>query len=54
MSKYDRPDTRSLYLAVLSKTEPSPLLPESDDELARARNDSTRATSDSAPGPESG
>jgi len=36
MSKYDRPDARSLYLAVLSRTERSPLLPESDDEAARA------------------
>lgn len=57
MSKYDRPETRALYLAVLSKTEPSPLLPESDDEAGRdggrdsgrdstrapARTDSTRA-----------
>ncbi|MEQ1692203.1 MAG: PDZ domain-containing protein, partial [Gemmatimonas sp.] len=51
MSKYDRPDTRSLYLAVLSKAEPSPLLPESDDEIVRAaRGDSARvpAPSDSA------
>ena len=48
MSKYDHPDTRSLYLAVLTKTEPSPLLPESDDESGRARTDSTRAPGDSA------
>ncbi len=36
MSAYDKPETRSLYLAVLSKADPSPLLPESDDEVARA------------------
>lgn len=48
MSKYDRPDTRSLYLAVLNKTDPSPLLPESDDEAARTRGDSTRTPTDSA------
>jgi tricorn protease len=48
MSKYDRPDTRSLYLAVLSKSEPSPLLPESDDESARTRGDSARPPVDSA------
>jgi tricorn protease len=35
MSKYDRPDTRALYMAILSRSEPSPLLPESDDEVAR-------------------
>lgn len=48
MSKYDRPDTRSLYLALLTKNEPSPLLPESDDEAARARGDSVRPPADSA------
>ena len=36
MSSYDRPTTRGLYLTVLAKSEPSPLLPESDDEAARA------------------
>ena len=36
MTKYDRPETRALYLAVLAKGEPSPLLPESDEEAARA------------------
>ncbi len=36
MSSYDRPETRGLYLMVLSKSEPSPLLPESDEEAARA------------------
>ncbi len=36
MSAYDKPPTRSLYMAVLSKADPSPLLPESDEEAARA------------------
>jgi tricorn protease len=36
MSSYDRPTTRGLYLAVLSQADPSPLLPESDEEAARA------------------
>ncbi len=34
MSSYDRNITRGLYLAVLSKDEASPLLPESDEEKA--------------------
>ncbi|MDF9795038.1 tricorn protease [Catalinimonas alkaloidigena] len=32
MSSYDHPVNRAIYLAVLSKDEPSPLSPESDDE----------------------
>jgi len=32
MTSYDREVTRGVYLAVLSKDEPSPLLPESDEE----------------------
>src|SRR5205814_8434330 len=32
MSSIDRPVRRAIYLAVLSATEPSPLLPESGDE----------------------
>ncbi|CAA9297701.1 MAG: tolB protein precursor, periplasmic protein involved in the tonb-independent uptake of group A colicins, partial [uncultured Gemmatimonadaceae bacterium] len=36
MSGYDRTPTRALYMAVLSSDEPSPLLPESDEEAARA------------------
>jgi tricorn protease len=36
MSSYDRPETRGLYLMILSANEPSPLLPESDEEAARA------------------
>ena len=35
MSSYERPITRSLYVTVLSKEDPSPLAPESDDEKAR-------------------
>lgn len=34
MSSYERPVNRSLYLAVLSKDDPSPLAPESDEEQA--------------------
>jgi tricorn protease len=37
MSSYERPVTRAVYLAVLKKDEPSPLLPESDEEAAEAR-----------------
>ncbi|HEU4630080.1 MAG TPA: PDZ domain-containing protein [Gemmatimonadaceae bacterium] len=36
MSAYDRPQTKGLYLMVLSSAEPSPLRPESDEEAARA------------------
>ena len=37
MSSIDRPVRRSIYLAVLSATEPSPLLPETGDEAGRHR-----------------
>lgn len=36
MTKYERPETKALYLAVLAKGDPSPLLPESDEEAPRA------------------
>ena len=36
MSSYGRPETRALYLAVLDKDEPSPVLPESDEERVAA------------------
>jgi tricorn protease len=36
MSAYERANTRGLYLMVLSKADSSPLLPESDEEAARA------------------
>ncbi|QYH38178.1 protease [Algoriphagus sp. NBT04N3] len=35
MSSYDRPLTRSLYLAILDASDKSPLLPESDEEKAK-------------------
>jgi tricorn protease len=35
MSSYDRPQTRALYLTVLRKSDPSPVLPESDEEMVR-------------------
>jgi tricorn protease len=47
MSAYERQTTRGLYVMVLSKADPSPLLPESDEETGRR----TRAAQDSA-GPE--
>jgi tricorn protease len=37
MSSYDRPVTRGLYLAVLRRTDPSPLAPESDEEAEARR-----------------
>ena len=57
MSSYDRPQTRALYLMVLRKSEPSPLLPESDEEAARdsARSrparDTTQRPAPAAPAP---
>jgi tricorn protease len=62
MSSYDHPQTKALYLAVLRKGEPSPLLPESDEEreaaaaamptpapsATPARSDSTRGAATSA------
>jgi tricorn protease len=35
MTKYDRPDTRALYLAILAAGEPTPFGPESDEEIVR-------------------
>jgi len=54
MSSYDRPQTRALYLAVLRKSEPSPLLPESDEEAARdsVRTRSVRETPAAAGAPD--
>src|SRR5687767_5106619 len=52
MSAYERSTTRGLYLMVLSKAEPSPLLPESDEESgrrARGAGDSTRADTSATP-----
>lgn len=45
MSAVDRPVRRAIYLAVLSATDPSPLLPESGDEPASATTPKTRADS---------
>ncbi|MFO7573958.1 MAG: PDZ domain-containing protein [Bacteroidales bacterium] len=36
MSSYDRPITRTLYFIILSKDDPSPLLPKSDEEKEKA------------------
>src|SRR5688572_5640143 len=48
MSSFDRPVTRAIYFAVLRADDPSPLLPESDEEAAHrgatpSRPDSARA-----------
>ena len=37
MTSYERPVTRAIYVAVLKRTDPSPLLPESDEETTEAR-----------------
>ncbi len=37
MTSYERPVTRAVYVAVLKKDEPSPLLPESDEEAGEVR-----------------
>ena len=39
MTSYQRPVTRAIYLAVLDAEEPSPLLPESDDEEIKDESD---------------
>lgn len=46
MSSYDRPVQRGIYLAVLEADEPSPLLPESDEE--KAKGDTTKPKQDSS------
>ncbi|HSU92507.1 MAG TPA: protease, partial [Gemmatimonadaceae bacterium] len=56
MSSYDHPETSALYLAVLAKNEPSPVLPESDEERAAQQGrppgtDTTRTRSDSVAKP---
>jgi tricorn protease len=43
MSSIDRPVRRAIYLAVLSESEPSPLLPETGDEPRPAPREETRA-----------
>jgi tricorn protease len=39
MSSYERPENFAIYLAVLDKETPSPFMPESDDEDAKAEDD---------------
>jgi tricorn protease len=51
MQSYDRPVTRAIYLAVLQKGEPSPLLPESDEETPA---DTAKAKPDTAAAPKAG
>ena len=54
MASYDRPVDRALYLAVLRADEPSPLLPESDEEGAgrrRATEPTGRGRAPRRPGP---
>jgi tricorn protease len=51
MSSLDRPVRRAIYLAVLSATEPSPLLPETGDEPRAAQGDEARPKQDKATGP---
>jgi len=51
MSSIDRPVRRSIYLAVLSSEEPSPLLPESDEEPQAAASEAKAdAKKDAKPG----
>jgi tricorn protease len=51
MSSYDRPVSRGLYLAVLDADEPSPLLPESDEEAAGDEEDGDGGADGDAGGP---
>ena len=54
MSSYERPVTRAVYLTVLKKDEPSPLLPESDEERggrSEERDTTARPAADSARAP---
>jgi tricorn protease len=44
MSSYERPITRALYLIVLSKDDPSPLLPKSDEEKEKPKEDKKEGT----------
>ena len=49
MSSIDRPSTRSVYLAVLSKDDPSPLAPESDEEKGEEAKKDASGKTDTAP-----
>lgn len=44
MSSYDRPVTRAVYLAVLNKDDSSPILPRSDDEKEKVKEDKKEGT----------
>ena len=46
MSAYEKETTRGLYVMVLNKTDPSPLLPESDEETGRRTRPTTDTTAD--------
>jgi tricorn protease len=48
MSSYDRPITRALYLIVLSKDEPSPLSPRSDEEKEKPKDDASKTGKENA------
>lgn len=43
MSSYDRPITRSLYLALLNKDDPSPIAPRSDEEKEKPKEENLPA-----------
>jgi tricorn protease len=47
MTSYDREENFALYLAVLKKTDPSPLLPESDEDAGVSARRETRGQGDS-------
>jgi tricorn protease len=51
MTKYDRPDTRALYVAILAKGEATPFVPESDEEGSRADGAPPRVAGDSGRAP---
>jgi tricorn protease len=52
MTSYDRTEIFGLYVAVLKKGEPSPLLPESDDETGDAERAETQRSAEGKPAPE--
>jgi tricorn protease len=52
MSSVDRPVRRAIYLAVLSASDPSPLLPETGDEPHAAPRDESRGEPAAAPKPD--
>ena len=46
MSSYNSPSTHALYMILLSKDEPSPFLPESDDEISEDKSDEKENSED--------